>query len=171
MSNVVTHRTKEGKTGALIGGIAVIVLGSAAVYGIGYAVSQGSNFAVGTNFSSIIHNHSVRYGLPVLAMLIQLVAYLVMFNVIDARSETEYLTINVKGGDPSKKHIYSGWTAAGIIGACVVYLVAIVIHYFAFQRNTILIAPLMWWVCLLQTLVCVSVFFLPFTKPLKKFGS
>lgn len=171
MSNVVTHRTKKEQTRALVFGSTLIVLGTAVAYGIGYAVSQGDNFAVDTNFRNIIHNHSIRYCLPSLASLIQLAIYIVMYNVIAGRSETEYNCIPTSTSDKSRKHIYSGWKVSGIIGVCIVYIVGIAVHYFAFQQNTMLIGPLMWWVCLLQAVVCALAFFLPFALPLKKFGS
>ena len=168
MSNAVTHRQKNGQVRAMIFGLLVIIIGTALVYAFGLWRSQWDNFAPGTNLKTIIHNNSSRYLASSFVSIIQVIVYIIFFNVIAGRSETEYSCIRVSGGN---KYIYSGWTVSGIVSAIVVGVVALFVHYFAFQRHFDFVGPLMWWVLLLQMAVGISVFFLPFSKPLKKFGS
>lgn len=167
-SNVVTHRQKGEETGALIFGIVAMIILTAIVYYIGFMVSQSDNFAPRTNFGTVIKAHSGRYFAASAATIVQLVLYIIMFKLIGSRSETEWSCIPSSGGS---KYIYSGWVLSGIIGAVVVYICAIVVHYIAFQQNASLIKPLMWWVVLLQALTNGAIFFIPPFKPLKKFGN
>ncbi len=167
MSNAVTHRQKGEQTRAMIFGLLVIVLGGVLVYAFGFWRSQWDNFAPDTNYKTIIYNNSARYFSSLAASIVQVVVYLIFFFKIAGRSEQEYACVPIEG----RKYIYAGWKLAGIIAAVCVGGIALVIHYFAFQRHFTLVGPLMWWIFVLQMLVSVSVYFFPFTKPLKKFGA
>jgi len=159
----VTHRLKNELIRTFIIGLAILLVGTIAVYFIGYTYSQTSS-SFNPKYSQVIQAYSMRYFASAFASIASIIAYSVIFFTINGRSETEWPCIRVQG----EKYIENGWLLWCIIGTVITLLVALIIHFFAFEKQLVLVKPLMWWVFLLQVIVSVIVYFLPFTKPLKK---
>jgi len=110
----VTHRLKNELIRTFIIGLAILLVGTIAVYFIGYTYSQTSS-SFNPKYSQVIQAYSMRYFASAFASIASIIAYSVIFFTINGRSETEWPCIRVQG----EKYIENGWLLWCIIGTVI----------------------------------------------------
>lgn len=167
MRNALKKREKSQETLAMVFGICAMIILSIICYIIGYLISQGDNFAPGTNYGLVIKAHSIRFFISILSCIVPIIVYIIQFKQKANRSETDWSFIKIKGSGVAP-FVYKGWALWAVITGVVNWVAACLIHYFAFAQKLYLLKPIMVLVFSLQTIVCIAVFFIPAFKPLKR---